>query len=218
MFHQNECFDWGSYGWILQLIKPLQLSTYTYFVFLNSSIRGPFLPVYWPVSCSKTSLHIASSVPMPAACMLVIHVLRQRHPSCLKTKSMTASACMLATSCHAIYALVTLLFLEHILETCLQRTLHWSHIFKNKLNASVKLVGATISCGGLHKEGDPAKGTRINPHVQSYIAVTDQVSPSAAAHHIGQKSHASSDFISHCIAVDTVNKWLAAYLAALYAA
>lgn len=59
----------------------------------------------------------------------------------------------------------------------LQKTLHWTRIFTSKLSADVKLVGATISCGSVHKDGDITKGTRSNPHVQSYIAVTDQVYP-----------------------------------------
>ena len=58
---QNECFDWGTYGWVLKLINPLQLSTYTYFVFLNSSIRGPFLPLYWPVSCKESATTVQAA-------------------------------------------------------------------------------------------------------------------------------------------------------------
>lgn len=60
----------------------------------------------------------------------------------------------------------------------LQKTLHWTRIFTSKLSVDVKLVGATISCGSVHKDGDITKGTRSNPHVQSYIAVTDQAHPS----------------------------------------
>ena len=47
--HKNECFDWGTYGWVLQMLTPAQLAAYKHFVFLNSSIRGPFVPAYWPV-------------------------------------------------------------------------------------------------------------------------------------------------------------------------
>ena len=47
--HKNECFDWGTYGWVLQMLIPAQLAAYKHFVFLNSSIRGPFVPAYWPV-------------------------------------------------------------------------------------------------------------------------------------------------------------------------
>lgn len=53
-FHHNKCFDWGTFGWALS--KPtINASSYNYIVFMNSSIRGPFLPAYWPVSFMKSS-------------------------------------------------------------------------------------------------------------------------------------------------------------------
>lgn len=42
---QNRCFDFGSYGVALKLLKS-KLKSYKYFVFLNSSVRGPFLPSF----------------------------------------------------------------------------------------------------------------------------------------------------------------------------
>lgn len=47
--HQNECYDWGSYGWVLQT-GLVDISQYRYFFFVNSSVRGPFLPAYARVS------------------------------------------------------------------------------------------------------------------------------------------------------------------------
>ena len=44
-FHSNNCFDWGTFGWAMQT-QSLELSRYDYFIFLNSSVRGPFLPAY----------------------------------------------------------------------------------------------------------------------------------------------------------------------------
>lgn len=43
-----RCFDWGTVGWLLRT-KRVDPQRYKYFVFLNSSVRGPFLPAYWPV-------------------------------------------------------------------------------------------------------------------------------------------------------------------------
>lgn len=45
--HPNECFDLGTIGWALSLpdIAPT-LHEYTYFIWLNSSVRGPFMPAY----------------------------------------------------------------------------------------------------------------------------------------------------------------------------
>ena len=43
------CFDWGAYAWALAEVEdPRQ---YKYLMFLNSSVRGPYLPAYWPVRC-----------------------------------------------------------------------------------------------------------------------------------------------------------------------
>lgn len=45
--HPNECFDWGTFGWAIEN-KVADTSKYRYVIFLNSSVRGPFLPAYWP--------------------------------------------------------------------------------------------------------------------------------------------------------------------------
>lgn len=43
--HENECYDFGTYGWFLsQTIVNIQL--YKYFIFLNASIRGPYFANY----------------------------------------------------------------------------------------------------------------------------------------------------------------------------
>lgn len=43
--HNNECYDWGTIGWLLTSGR-VDVSAYKYFIFLNSSVRGPYLPVY----------------------------------------------------------------------------------------------------------------------------------------------------------------------------
>jgi len=48
VFHENSCFDWGTFGWALDGLD-IQIEAYTYFIFMNSSIRGPFTPAYFPV-------------------------------------------------------------------------------------------------------------------------------------------------------------------------
>lgn len=47
LHHPNECYDIGTVGWVLdsQLGKR-GTKPYRYFVWLNSSVRGPFLPSY----------------------------------------------------------------------------------------------------------------------------------------------------------------------------
>ena len=54
--HSNLCYDWGTFGWVLQT-GVVDTSKYKHIVFMNSSSRGPFLPAYWPV-CTHT-------VPVP---------------------------------------------------------------------------------------------------------------------------------------------------------
>ncbi|GAX76065.1 hypothetical protein CEUSTIGMA_g3508.t1 [Chlamydomonas eustigma] len=43
--HANECYDWGTFGWLLRS-SHVNIKGYTYFFFINSSVRGPFLPAY----------------------------------------------------------------------------------------------------------------------------------------------------------------------------
>jgi len=45
--HENDCFDWGTFGWVVNSSK-VDTSLYGYIILLNSSVRGPFLPPYWP--------------------------------------------------------------------------------------------------------------------------------------------------------------------------
>ena len=49
VYHENRCYDWGTIGWAIQEGK-VDTSQYRYLVFMNSSVRGPFLPGYFPVS------------------------------------------------------------------------------------------------------------------------------------------------------------------------
>ena len=45
VFHRNECYDWGSFGWAMSQ-SLVDTKRYRYFVFMNSSVRGPFMPAY----------------------------------------------------------------------------------------------------------------------------------------------------------------------------
>jgi hypothetical protein len=49
VFHENRCYDWGTIGWAIREGK-VDASAYRHIVFMNSSVRGPFLPPYLPVS------------------------------------------------------------------------------------------------------------------------------------------------------------------------
>ena len=43
--HEDKCFDLGSIGWLLSTGR-IDRTKYKYFVFLNSSVRGPFIVSY----------------------------------------------------------------------------------------------------------------------------------------------------------------------------
>ena len=47
-YHPNSCYDWGTFGWLLDTGK-IQPAGYKYFIFMNSSVRGPFIPPYLQV-------------------------------------------------------------------------------------------------------------------------------------------------------------------------
>ena len=47
-YHPNGCYDWGTIGWLLDSGK-VDVRPYKYFIFMNSSVRGPYLPVFTKV-------------------------------------------------------------------------------------------------------------------------------------------------------------------------
>lgn len=52
--HPNECFDVGTVGWLLFESGEVQVSHYDFFIWLNPSVRGPFVPTWmdpseWPL-------------------------------------------------------------------------------------------------------------------------------------------------------------------------
>lgn len=46
--HKNECYDWGTFGWLLLKSGHVSSSKYKFIVLTNSSVRGPYLPPYIP--------------------------------------------------------------------------------------------------------------------------------------------------------------------------
>lgn len=71
--HNNSCYDWGTYGWALEA-EIVDTSVYAYIVLINSSVRGPFLPPYWPV---RTRLLCTDSKP----CLPSVWISETRHPN-----------------------------------------------------------------------------------------------------------------------------------------
>jgi hypothetical protein len=114
LLHRNECFDLGTVGWVLRT-QIKDLTQYTYFIWLNSSVRGPFLPPFL-----RENLHWTL-------------------PFTSKLSSSSSSTFHTSTR---------------------RRT--------TQVKPEVKLVGATINCGG-------AQGLPPAPHVQSYVTATDAI-------------------------------------------
>ncbi len=45
--HENECYDFGTFGWFLSN-KMVDTTIYKYFILMNASIRGPYFTAYFP--------------------------------------------------------------------------------------------------------------------------------------------------------------------------
>lgn len=78
VYHENACFDWGTFGWALHDPKiNIQVDAYKYFIFMNSSVRGPFLPPYWPVQhyCTLTDLHTQRKIQKDDESLLIAQCL-----------------------------------------------------------------------------------------------------------------------------------------------
>ncbi len=144
-FHENTCFDWGTFRWVMnQTIS--NLASYKYIIFMNSSVRGPHLPVYWPVSFDCLGAHGGFDMCIQ------------------KLTSLSARLCYLG------------FYKTSNIWVVLQAFVHWSTIFTSRLSNDIKLVGSTISCESTYLHGDTTAEKRQNPHVQSYVMATDQVS------------------------------------------
>ncbi|EIE24703.1 hypothetical protein COCSUDRAFT_14419 [Coccomyxa subellipsoidea C-169] len=55
VFHENKCYDWGTFGWVFDEGK-VNASLYNSIIFMNSSVRGPFLPPYFPLGLHWSKL------------------------------------------------------------------------------------------------------------------------------------------------------------------
>ena len=53
LYHDNECYDWGTLGWIMSA-GMVDVEDYKYFIMINSSVRGPYAPPYMPVGLAIT--------------------------------------------------------------------------------------------------------------------------------------------------------------------
>ena len=73
-YHPNGCYDWGTIGWLLDSDK-VDVRPYKYFIFMNSSVRGPFLPVFNKVRQHCTGCMHACRCPYDCAAVPCGHLL-----------------------------------------------------------------------------------------------------------------------------------------------
>lgn len=45
IYYGGACYEWGIVGWALHS-RMVAWQHYSYFIFLSSAVRGPFLPTY----------------------------------------------------------------------------------------------------------------------------------------------------------------------------
>ena len=154
--HRNECFDWGTFGWSITT-KKVDAGRYRFIIFLNSSVRGPFVPPYWPVSFHP-------HLPCQQHCQLNRCHFMQADTAAKRGLLQAIHGAGLVSMCGPI-----------MLEIGMQASVHWTSIYTQRLGPKVKLVGSTINCQPVYFHNDPSKELRQNPHVQSYVTATDQV-------------------------------------------
>ncbi|KAF6262624.1 hypothetical protein COO60DRAFT_600618 [Scenedesmus sp. NREL 46B-D3] len=46
VFYSGACYEWGIVGWLLQESGQVAWRQFSYFLFLSSAVRGPFMPAY----------------------------------------------------------------------------------------------------------------------------------------------------------------------------
>ena len=101
VFHDNLCFDWGTFGWALSSTVH-DVGSYKYIVFMNSSTRGPHLPAYWPVCfpCYVAVADVGSRPGMQLSCVLFSDGLRPTAcPACFTlTRCFTSCCCDIVVS------------------------------------------------------------------------------------------------------------------------
>ena len=61
VFHRNECYDWGTYGWLLNQ-QFVDTTSYSHYIFINCSVRGPYVPQYLQVCLSAAVLKMKSTI------------------------------------------------------------------------------------------------------------------------------------------------------------
>ena len=134
VFHENRCFDWGTIGWAIQEGK-VDTAQYRHIIFMNSSVRGPFLPGYYPVSllgrlasCSRlccaegrssTCMRGACPGHLQTACLLSVADLSPN--SSVQLTSQRRRIFILTNHCFQFYICPVPVIMRRLKGTCPER-------------------------------------------------------------------------------------------------
>ena len=64
VYHPNSCYDWGTIGWVFSS-GAADPSHYEFFLLMNSSVRGPYLPPYFATMAATAAAGGATQPPHP---------------------------------------------------------------------------------------------------------------------------------------------------------
>ena len=194
LYHDNECYDWGTLGWIMSA-GMVDVEDYKYFIMINSSVRGPYAPPYLPVGSSCTLLscarlcntdcvqlvlkRLACGLQEPAQHLQTVSI--QRHPQWSAGRSRRQSN-MAGQWCLTGSVIVVQAKGGLRNYVGLQReTPAWHKRLTSQFDNDTRLVGPVVSCEGTPYLGDPNGEWRTVPHVQSHAIAVDQVSLTSAS-------------------------------------
>lgn len=100
LYHDNECYDWGTLGWIMSA-GMVDVEDYKYFIMINSSVRGPYAPPYMPVGLALTApechltdreVYVCSAGGQSSQTFIMM-------PACIVRSSCTCSTISLSRVC-----------------------------------------------------------------------------------------------------------------------
>ena len=170
VLHQNECFDWGTFGWLIRLppthADAVNASAYRYFITLNTSIRGPFLPQFLEDAMDPTNEYCRPPAQAPSANSSTSFSTNSTdlssNSTTLNINSSTLSSNSSTLSFNSSTLPASASSSSPAFPPAPARYFSWFHVFLNKLSASTKLVGTTINCTPM-------------AHVQSMLLAMDYV-------------------------------------------
>ncbi len=144
--HKNVCFDWGTFGWALFNLN-LDISKYKYYIFMNTSVRGPYLPTYWEVSAAR---QLTLAIVATNACICGQTGLCQCVMSHEQTPYLPLYAVcfveLMFTKCHKLYDHLSRAWVVSSKQhnqayrtavLVMQRSRHWSQLFISRITHQV---------------------------------------------------------------------------------